>query len=234
MIDPIIYIISAIATETVKDVSKHLGKKGKEIYDNLQEPIVQLGINDYFNPREIQQKLEAKPEVKEEIERNIAVNQEAFDRFLPILRKKFKSYSQTNKNNANLNVSKINRSTITNNIHQSNEQASINYILIIVAIVAIVAIVSIFIFAFKQKSEKLNNQPANTNLTDNSQTKVTISDTNILANVSSVNKLIESDITNTSTKVGIKSTTNKPVTNLAKPESRRKSEPVSNPTPRNF
>jgi hypothetical protein len=47
MIDPITYIISAIATETIKDVSKHLGKKVKEIYDTLHEPVIELGINNY-------------------------------------------------------------------------------------------------------------------------------------------------------------------------------------------
>lgn len=231
MIEPIIYIISAIATETVKDVSKHLGKKAKEIYDTLREPIIQLGINDYSNSQEIQQKLEAKPEIKVEIERKIADNQDVFDELLPVLKEKFNDYSKTNKNNANLTIRGIKGSTITTNIHQNNEKVSTNHLLIIFAIVAIVGIVGICLFAFIQNVEKSNNQNANTNSNTNSQTNVTLPNTNILANNSNVNQLNANGIANNSNRGGLKPSTNKPVTNQPKPK--RQEKPSSKPTPRN-
>jgi hypothetical protein len=232
MIDPIIYIISAIATETVKDVSKHIGKKAKETYDTLHEPIIQLGINDYYNSQEIQQKLEAKPEIKLEIERKIADNQDVFAKLLPILREKFNNYSKTNKNNANLTISEVKGSTITTNIHQNNEKVFTNHLLIIVAIVAIVGIVSISLFAFIQNVEKSNNQNSSTNSNTNSQTNVTLPNTNILSNNSNVNPLNANGIVNNSNKGGVKPSTNKPVTNPPKPK--RQEKPSPKPTPRNI
>jgi len=84
--EPIIYIISAIGTEIIKDVSKHLGKKTYEIESSLREPIIELGINDYNDSEEIQNKLKAKPEIKSEIEKKILDNQEFFNELLKALK----------------------------------------------------------------------------------------------------------------------------------------------------
>lgn len=84
--NPIIFLISAIGAEMVKEVAKHLGKKVYEITSELREPIIKLGIADFTNPEEIQHKLEAKPEIKASIEEKIRNNQSDFDDIIRVLR----------------------------------------------------------------------------------------------------------------------------------------------------
>jgi hypothetical protein len=84
--NPIVYLIGAIGGEVVKDVVKHVGKKAYESFNNLREPIIELGIADYNNPEEIQLKLDAKPDIKASIEQNIRNNQADFDEIIRVLR----------------------------------------------------------------------------------------------------------------------------------------------------
>jgi hypothetical protein len=84
--NPIIYLIAAIGGEVVKDVAKHLGKKAYESFNNLRQPIIELGIADYNNPEEIQLKLDAKPGIKATIEQNVRNNQADFDEIMCVLR----------------------------------------------------------------------------------------------------------------------------------------------------
>lgn len=85
-INPIVYLIGAIGGEVVKDVTKHLGKKAYESFNNLRQPIIELGIADYNNPKEIQYKLDAKPDIKASIEQNVRDNQTDFDEIIRVLR----------------------------------------------------------------------------------------------------------------------------------------------------
>jgi hypothetical protein len=84
--NPIIYLVSAIGAEIIKDIAKHLGKKSYEIAISLREPIIELGINDYNDYQEIQNKLEAKPSVKSDIETRVYDNREEFDEIMQILK----------------------------------------------------------------------------------------------------------------------------------------------------
>jgi len=83
--NPIIYFISAIGVEIVKDVGKHIGRKAYEITASLREPIIELGISDYGDYQEIQNKLETNPEIKSEIEAKVRDNEEEFNELLQIL-----------------------------------------------------------------------------------------------------------------------------------------------------
>jgi hypothetical protein len=105
--NPIIYLISAIGGEMVKEVAKHLGKKAFEITSVLREPIIELGIADYTNPDEIQSKLEAKPDTKTMIEQKVREHQATFDEIIRFLREnpKFvvnKFYSEGNEKVINI------------------------------------------------------------------------------------------------------------------------------------
>lgn len=83
--EPIIYIFSAIATEAIKDVFKHVGKNGHEMIESLREPIIELRINEADSLEEIQQKFEAKPEIKSSVEEKISENKQGFEQLLKIL-----------------------------------------------------------------------------------------------------------------------------------------------------
>lgn len=85
--NPIIYLISAIGAETLKDIAKHVGKKSYEIATSLREPIIELGINDYNDYQEIQNKLETNPDVKSDIETRVYDNQEEFNEVMQVLKK---------------------------------------------------------------------------------------------------------------------------------------------------
>lgn len=85
--NPIIYLISAIGAEMLKDVAKHIGKKSYEIATSLREPIIELGITDYSDYQEIQNKLETKPDIKSEIETRVYDNQEEFNEIMQVLKK---------------------------------------------------------------------------------------------------------------------------------------------------
>lgn len=103
--NPIIYFISAIGVEIVKDVGKHIGRKAYEITASLREPIIELGISDYTDYQEIQNKLEAKPEIKSEIENKVRDNDE------------FKEFQQTLKENPRL---------VVNTFHSKGNEKVIN------------------------------------------------------------------------------------------------------------
>jgi len=80
--NPIVYFVSVIGAEILKDVTKHLAKKGYEIAETLREPIIELKINDYENLAEVGQKLEANPDISARIEKQIAENQTQFAQLL--------------------------------------------------------------------------------------------------------------------------------------------------------
>lgn len=106
--NPVIYLISAIGAEMLKDVAKHVGKKSYEIAASLREPIIELGIKDYNDHQEIQNKLETNPDVKSEIETRVYDNQEEFKEVIQVLKKS----------------SKI----VINNFHSENNEKVINIV----------------------------------------------------------------------------------------------------------
>lgn len=80
--NPIIYFVSAIGAEILKDVTKHIAKKGYEIAESLREPIIQLNIDDYDNIEEVEQKLKANPKIATAIEKKISDNPAQFEQLL--------------------------------------------------------------------------------------------------------------------------------------------------------
>jgi hypothetical protein len=167
-IEPIIYFISAVTAEAVKDVSKHIGKKAKEFYDNLNEDIIKLEIDKADNNEVIQQKLEAKPEIKANIEQKVLENQDIFAELLKVLK-------ETSKQNvAKVENIGITGSVVTTTINQvSNHQP-----LLIIAGLIIFALSIVGIIALSKQRTEANittspvNSITNNNGIVNSQTNV--------------------------------------------------------------
>jgi hypothetical protein len=82
---PIIYLISAIGAEVLKDISKHLGKKTYQLAASLQEPIISLNINDYTDYQEIENKLDSRAIIRSKIEKIVVDNREEFNELIRVL-----------------------------------------------------------------------------------------------------------------------------------------------------
>jgi hypothetical protein len=183
-IEPIIYFISAVTAEAVKDVSKHIGKKAKEFYDNLHEDIIKLEIDKADNNEVIQQKLDTKPEIKANIEQKVLENQDVFAELLKVLKEK------SNKNVAKVENTGIIGSNVTTNVYQGDKNTSTtqHFIWAGVAVVAIVGIVGIVlglnVFSKPSTENSSVNSISNSivNSTLNLQPTVTPINTNIIAN----------------------------------------------------
>lgn len=113
--NPIIYFVSAIGAEVIKDVSKNIAKKCYEIAESLRQPIIQLNINDYNNIEEVEQKLKAHPKIANEIEKKISENPDGFEQLFNFFKESpsltiNKFYNVNNKNviNIEINHGKIN------------------------------------------------------------------------------------------------------------------------------
>jgi hypothetical protein len=183
-LEPIIYFISAVTTEAVKDVSKHIGKKAKEFYDNLHEDIIKLDIDKADNNEVIQQKLDAKPEIKANIEQKVLANQDVFAELIKVLKEK------SNKNVAKVENTGIIGSNVTTNVYQGdkNTSTSQHFIWAGVAVVAIVGIVGI-VLGLNAISKPITENPS-VNLISNSivnsninlQPTITPTNANVIAN----------------------------------------------------
>lgn len=167
--------ISAVGVEIAKDTGKHLGRKAKELYDSLKPHIIELGLSKNDDNETIQQKLEAKPEIATEIQRNISDNNEGFNELLKFMKEnshKIKSIIQIGnvKDNSNVNVS----------VNQGNKTQAPILIFAIIALIVILLIAAMYFFTFSGKTETtIQNSTVNSNVS--LQPNITPTNTNGIA-----------------------------------------------------
>jgi hypothetical protein len=184
-IEPIIYFISAVSAEAVKDVSKHIGKKAKEFYDNLHEDIIKLEIDKADNNEVIQQKLEAKPEIKANIEQKVLENQDFFDEILKVFREK------STQNTSNIDIRDIEHSPINITLGQNGNMPdnpqkpdALKYITALFGLLAFFGLLTFgIIFATTRLTETtIINSTANSITNGAVNLQPTVTPTNINAN----------------------------------------------------
>jgi hypothetical protein len=173
---PLLGFLSAVGVEIVKDTGKYLGRQAKELYDSLKPHIIELGLSKNDDNETIQQKLEAKPEIATEIQRNISDNNEGFNELLKFMKEnphKIESKIQIGnvKENSNVNVS----------VNQGNKTQAFVFATLIIALMVIFAIAAMYFFTFSGKTETtIQNSTVNSNVS--LQPTITPTNTNVIAN----------------------------------------------------
>lgn len=113
----IIFVLSSIGAEALKDVAKYFGKRTYELVSSLRESIAKVGIDDFRNIQEVREKLDTRPDIKAEIGARILNNEAEFIALLqylghgPILASGW-FHSEKNRNVINIDT---NHGTVTCN-----------------------------------------------------------------------------------------------------------------------
>jgi hypothetical protein len=155
---------------------------------SLREPIIKLGITDYADYQEIQDKLEAKPEIKTEIEKKVRDYPEEFYELLRILRKNPKLViNKFHSEGENESVVNVGHNPGIINIGDRNP-------LIVVLVVCFLAFAIVALILFTKQSIVFVNQNVNSSLNPQFDENANGRDSN--QNGNQLNKLVTNSTNN--------------------------------------